>query len=449
MSDCLARARISIGLLGLALVLAAPAWGLGARPTQSQNDPPDRVGGDPVAPGEQAESEDQAAEPADDEQTEVASDAMRDQVLEKFIRRRILIDKPRFSLETGGKIQVQYFDADPDDPNHEDEWLLRRVRPFLLGHFAKSWRWKFELEVSSQVSAGTFNSNDLDVRDAFVRYEGFEREGTRLTLGNQKVPFSREFMGSSTHQPFVERSFAGSTKAGVPDRIPGVHFRSPSRSGKLVLWASAGTAVHRQDTRGIPFESAVRAGSDLNHGWLAAARLDLRPTGALHIGKDIHYDLSLATYHWSNDGSSNPLTQEGESLDPEKADLDQASGVELSGALKAGRFTLLAQYNRIRADTVVEGFTGGVYLDGETDLEVALVEAGYRIPGSWVHLTGGLSRVDSKGYATPWKEQVVGLNLNPKRYLAKLQISHRWIFDRFGVPNEDFRETRIQVQYVW
>jgi len=43
----------------------------------------------------------------------------------------------------------------------------------------------------------------------------------------------------------------------------------------------------------------------------------------------------------------------------------------------------------------------------------------------------------------------VGLNPDPKRYLAKLQISHRWISDRFGVPNEDFRETRLQVQYVW
>jgi hypothetical protein len=426
-----------------------PATGLDTPQSHFQDDPPDQVGGTPVTPGEQAESEDEAAEPADDEETEVASDAMRDPLLEKFIRRRILIDKPRFSLETGGKIQVQYYDADPDDPDNEDEWLLRRFRPFLLGHFAKSWLWKLELELSSQITAGEFDTNDLDIRDAFVRYEGFEREGSRLTLGNQKVPFSREFMGSSTHQPFVERSFAGSTNAGVPDRIPGVHFRRPSRSDKWVLWASTGTAAHKQDATGIRFESTLGASSDYNHGWLAAARLDLRPTGALRIGTDIYYDLSVAAYHWSDDGSNSPFTRAGESLDAEKADLDQARGVELSGRLRGGGFTLQAQYNQIRADTVVEGFTGGIYVDGETVLEASLLQVGYRIPGSWVQMTGALSRLDSDGYVTPWKERIVGLNLDPRKYLGKLQISHRWISDQFGVPNEDFQETRLQVQYVW
>jgi hypothetical protein len=98
MNDRLPRVRILASLLGLFLVLVAPA---------------------------------------DDEETEVTWDAMRDPVLTKFIRRRILIDKPRFSLETGGKIQMQYYDADLNSPDNEDQWLLRRVRPFLLGQFAK------------------------------------------------------------------------------------------------------------------------------------------------------------------------------------------------------------------------------------------------------------------------------------------------------------------------
>jgi len=66
-----------------------------------------------------------------------------------------------------------------------------------------------------------------------------------------------------------------------------------------------------------------------------------------------------------------------------------------------------------------------------------------------VELTGGLSQLDSDGYLTPWKVQLAGLNLNLEKFLGKLQITHSWISNRFGLPDEDFQETRIQAQYVW
>jgi hypothetical protein len=165
------------------------------------------------------------------------------------------------------------------------------------------------------------------------------------------------------------------------------------------------------------------------------------------------HDLGLAGYRWVNDWTRNPFTDRGESLDPEKADLDRAEGLELSGRLHARGFFLAMQYNIIRAEAVVRDFTGGIYVDGSTDLEASSALAGQWLPGDWLQVVGGLSRLDSDGYIEPWEESILGLNLETagllRSILGKLQITHRWISNRFGIPDEDYQETRFQIQYVW
>ena len=78
---------------------------------------------------------------------------------------------------------------------------------------------------------------------------------------------------------------------------------------------------------------------------------------------------SLAGYAWENDGSNNRFTSGGVALDPLKADLDSATGFEASGGLRGRGITLDWQLNLIRGETVAEGFTGGIYVDGVTHAE--------------------------------------------------------------------------------
>ena len=61
------------------------------------------------------------------------------------------------------------------------------------------------------------------------------------------------------------------------------------------------------------------------------------------------------------------------------------------------------------------------------------------------------TRLDTDSYREPWHEWILGVNvdLQDKYHLAKLQITSRWISNRFGLPGADFMETRLQVQYVW
>ena len=118
--------------------------------------------------------------------------------------------------------------------------------------------------------------------------------------------------------------------------------------------------------------------------------------------------------------------------------------------LRGRGITLDWQVNRIRGETVAEAFTGGIYVDGVTHLDVAAVEGGYRIRGSPVELGGALSRLDADGFAQPWDQATLALNFYAwSRFFGKLQISHSWTSSRRGVPGADFQETRVQVEYGW
>jgi len=431
--------------VGIAVLLLAGA-GSGAFASSVIQEP------DAAEPQEQEEnsSKPPRREVEEEDDADVAPDAMRDPLIAKVIHRRVLIDKPHFSMETGGKVQLQYYDTDSADPDNEDKLFLRRIRPFLMGHFATHWKWKAELERSAQITAFDFGSSSLDFRDLFVRYEGFERAGTRLTIGNQKAPFSREFMRPSTSLLFVERTAVGLNDSGVPDRLLGVHVRRPFASDKAALWASVGSESLEQDVRSLWFRPTLGADNEFNRGWLGAGRLDFQPAGPRHSDKNLHLEMSFAGYYWENDGSRNTFTQEGVALDPLRADVNTASGLELSGVLDAGGFTLGFQHNWIEATSVADDFTGGIYLAGDADAKTSTLQSAYRIARRRVQSAAGATRFDVQTYVEPWTEWILGFNLDlQERYLAKLQITTRWISSRFGLPGEDFVETRLQVQYVW
>ena len=228
-------------LTSLGLVLAVGVQG--AAPVAAQ------PVGETEAAAEAAEPSAESVEDIDPD--DVAPDALHDPVISRVIRRRAVIDRPRFTLETGGKIQVQYYDSDSADGLNEDELFLRRFRPRLRGRLFQQWVWRLEVELSADIQSGDVDLNELDIRDVYVRYKGFDRDGWRLTLGNQKTPFSRDFLTPSINQLLVERTFVGDLNAGVPDRTLGAHFRGESRTGRVAYWASVGGIGFDRRRRGI------------------------------------------------------------------------------------------------------------------------------------------------------------------------------------------------------
>jgi hypothetical protein len=395
-------------------------------------------------------------EPDEEELPDLAPDALRDPIIGKFIKRRILIDKPGFSMETGGRIQVQYFDADADDPDNEDDIFLRRVRPFFLGHIGKNWTWKFEGELSADIQARDIDLNELDIRDMFLRYEGFKAPGARLTIGNQKAPFSRDFLAPNTHLLLIERTATGQTNAGVPGRVLGVHYRGATQQQMLVYWANLGILGHRPDAERLRFDTLIFGKDDLNEGLILTGRLDLQPVGPVSFSDsdphtpELRYAWSLAGYAWRNDDSNNTYTSGGVALDSERADIDAVDGFELSGGLRGRGITLDWQYNRFQSETVVPDFTGGIYEDGETNGDSASIEGGYWVPRTGLEFGGAFNRLDFDTYAEPWDTATLVLSLHGWKWFdGKLQITHSWLLSRFGIPDEDFQETRVQIQYVW
>ncbi len=145
----------------------------------------------------------------------------------------------------------------------------------------------------------------------------------------------------------------------------------------------------------MKFDSQFAAGSDLNEGTVVAGRVDFHPRGPMtYFDSDPHTPTfkttwSLAGYAWHNDGSNNRFTTAGIALDPTRADLDSASGLEVSGGLRGRGVTLDWQLNLIRGETVAESFNGGGIIRGAPTPRIdRLADEGLRLTNFNVDTSG-------------------------------------------------------------
>ena len=110
------------------------------------------------------------------------------------------------------------------------------------------------------------------------------------------------------------------------------------------------------------------------------------------------YSFSLAAFSWTNDDDRNTYTDSGVATSDSKADLDNAAGFEISAGLRGHGVSIDVEYQLISGDTVAEGFTGGAYKDGTTDLDKLAVEGGYMFAGNHFEIVGGWDMLDASGY---------------------------------------------------
>ncbi len=349
-------------------------------------------------------------------------------------------------VKIGGRIQVQYHQVDPDSGSTTDELFLRRFRPYIEGSIHKDWKGKFQFDFGKAE-----DGNEVAVKDAYMEYKGFD--GVKVIIGNAKSSFSREYLTSSKKQQLVERTFVGDHNYGTPDRSLGIHLKG-SAGDNLTWGATFAQADIDPDAKKLDFDTPVNRNADFNEGWIYSARADFHPFGKLKMSQgdfkgDTRATIGVAAFRWSNDGDVETYTTSGVSTSASKADVDEVTGFEISGAFRTAGFSVDAQYNRISADTVDNNFTGGIYKKGSTDLENWAVEGGYMVLPSKLELVAGYQSQDADNYATEWTRTSIGANWYLHKHDIKLQTTYRMNSDRNGVKGSDEDELFVQAQYVF
>jgi len=345
-------------------------------------------------------------------------------------------------LKVGGRIQLQYYQSQPDGGETTDDIYFRRLRPYIEGSTHKDWKAKIQWDMGKATG-----ENEIAIKDAYFQYKGMKN--TKLTIGNANFPFSREFLTSSKYQQLVERTFVGDHNYGTPDRNVGIHFTGNTESKKMTWGASGTIASIDPDVDKLDFDTPVNANDDFNDGFMIGGRIDFHPFGNLKFSQGdfsgkTKATIGVAAYTWSNDGDNNTYTPGATS----KADVDTVTGLEVSGAFRAAGFSIDAEYNSFDADTVETGFTGGLYVNGTTKLTNAAIEGGYMFNNT-IELVAGYQTQDADGYATAWNRTSVGANWFINKHDTKVQLTYRMGENLEGVENADEDEVFLQTQFVF
>ena len=340
-------------------------------------------------------------------------------------------------LKVGGRIQLQYHQVDPDGGDATDEIFFRRLRPYIEGSTHKDWKAKIQWDMGK-----ADGENEIAVKDAYFQYKGFKN--MKLTIGNANFPFSREFLTSSKYQQLVERSFVGDHNYGTPDRNVGIHLTGNSES-KKVTWGASGTiaSIDPSDSK-LDFDTPINTNDDFNEGFMVGGRVDFHPFGQLKFAQGdfsgkTKATIGVAAYTWSNDNDIDPAGAK---------DVDEVTGLEISGAFRAAGFSVDAQFNTFDADMVDSGYNGGLYENGETTLENAAIEAGYMI-NKTIEIVAAYQTQDADGYATSWDRTSVGANWFINKHDTKVQLSYRMGENLNGVADNDEDELFLQTQFVF
>ncbi len=340
-------------------------------------------------------------------------------------------------IEIGGRVQVQYHMEDPDGGDSSDELFFRRLRPYIKGSVTENWSAQIQFDVGK-----ASGDNEVAIKDAWMRYSGWD--GLNLTIGNQKMPFSREILTSSKRQQLVERTFVGDHNFGTPDRMIGFRLDGHSASKKVTWGIGLGAGEIDPDEDKMDFDSSANHGSDWNEGVLVAGRVDFHPFGNLKMAQgdfdgEKKLTVSVAAFTWSNDDDNNGSAES----------LDSANGLEASFGFRASGWSVDGEYQMISGDMVDPGFTGGMYLGGTTDLDKYAVEGGYMVKPGKIEIVAGYQSMDADNFQEAWNRASVGANYFWNKHKSKVQLTYRIGENLHGVTGADQDEMFLQFQQVF
>jgi hypothetical protein len=353
-------------------------------------------------------------------------------------------------IEIGGRIQATYLNVDVDNGPTEDRTFFRRLRPYIQGTVTENWLGKIQFDFGESEDA-----DEVKLKDAYMQYLGLENH--KITVGNSKTPFSREFLTSSKRQQLVERSFVGDHNFGSPDRQLGIRIDGSAMEKKLTYAGAVGSESHDPSVERMDFDTPVNNASDWNQGYVVAARVDYHPRGFMKFDQadfrtdEWLFNVSAAAFVWENDDDNNSYTDPATGLttDTSKVDLDQADGVEVSAGVRGKGFSADVEYQMISGDTVDSTFTGGLYQNGSTDLDKLAAEAGYMLVGNHIEFVAGWDSLDADNYEEQTERTSVGFNWYLNKHKVKLQTTYRMTENSLGVRGLDSNSLWVQAQFVF
>jgi hypothetical protein len=340
-------------------------------------------------------------------------------------------------LELFGYLQTQLERTRVDGDAAHDRVFFRRI---VLGlHATPTRTWTGHLGVDLGPIASS-SSNRVLVKDAFLQYSGLARKGLTLSIGNQKVPFSRSMLTPSQRRSLVERPFTGEKSFGSPGRLLGIKAEGWHAQHTLYWSAAAGSSLQSPDVRQIRIDSVAEAHGGWNPGILTTGRIEVHPSGETprdqgSFGQPLRYTVGAAVWHWQAHSRTG-------------VPADRSGGLEVSGGLRGGAVSLDAEYERIAGHTADADVTTGLYRGGVAHLEKLSFEGGY-IVRRRVELLGAWDRLLVAAYRAAPHRTAAGVNWYLARRNVKMQVMHREIENAGGVLAAHARVTYLQAQVMF
>jgi hypothetical protein len=134
---------------------------------------------------------------------------------------------------------------------------------------------------------------------------------------------------------------------------------------------------------------------------------------------------------------------------PLAADLEQATGFEISGGLRGHRVSLEAEYHHVAARTLDPLFTGGLYVEGHSTLHEIGVECGFMVMRRTLEVLGAIDAVDATAFNAVTYRPTVGLNWYAAEHNIKFQLMHRTTLNDSGVRGASTYATYLQAQVAF
>ncbi len=226
------------------------------------------------------------------------------------------------TMTFAGRIQADHTRYDGGSFPYADGSEVRRLRAGVLGNLTSVWEYKAEWD---------FAPDDVEVKDAYIRYTGFTN--TRITLGNFKVFSSIDELTSSNNTTFTER---GLPNAFVTARRTALGYQTWSDNFSF----SAATYIHEPNNLERGTGNAVRYiyhpklgnGALLHLGINAAIENPDDNTARLRSRPELHQD-------------AHRFVDTGNLLN-----VDSTTKLGLEAAYTMGRFSAQSEYVRKSVD---------------------------------------------------------------------------------------------------
>jgi hypothetical protein len=328
-----------------------------------------------------------------------------------------------------------------------DRVFFRRLQLAVQVVAAKDWTGQIQIDVAPSVGG-----DRVVVRDAYLRYLGWTPHGVTVTMGNQKMPFSRAALVSTARRGLIERSAPGERTFGAPGRALAAQFEGRHRD-QHVQWAAAlASVLHGPDVLEIRLDGLAESRETWNEGVLGAGRVEWHPLGNMprdqsDFGRSaLRVAVGGGAYAWHNDGDRNVFTSDGTSTSTVFADADDAQGIEISGGLRGHGFSLDASWQRISASTIDARVNAGIYQNGAAVFHVTGVEGGYMAIAGKLELLGSFDTLDIAARPSLAYRPALGVNWYVNQHRLKFQFMHREAFNVLGASGVRGHTTTVQTQ---